>query len=239
MHAKLVMLQKEQRTREIPLKGKEIVLGRQKGCSIRIASHEISRLHCCLRVKDQKVSIRDLGSANGTFVNGQQVKGERLLLHGDRIQLGELVFLVEYERGKEVLAGLPVDEFEYVGEVVQEVKVLGEPQVKSRPRAAASRPSTPTPPPSRPRRIDTPALPVEEEALDALPAADVIDSAAKPVSSSALPTAEVEQSGLPLAQSRSPATAPVTPGTANDFEVPMEALEDASDDQHQPLDTSR
>jgi pSer/pThr/pTyr-binding forkhead associated (FHA) protein len=235
MHAKLVMLQKEQRTREIPLKGKEIVLGRQKGCSIRIASHEISRLHCCLRVKDQKVSIRDLGSANGTFVNGQQVKGERLLLHGDRIQLGDLVFLVEYERGKEVLAGLPVDEFEYVGEVVQEVKVLGEPQ----PRAAVARPPTPAFPTTRPRRIDTPALPVEEEAIDALPAADVIDSAAKPVSSSALPTAEVEQSGLPLAQSRSPATAPVTPDTAIDFEVPMEALEDASDDQHQPLDTSR
>jgi adenylate cyclase len=33
--------------------------------------------------------LRDLGSSNGTYVNGERVKGERLLRHGDAIALGE------------------------------------------------------------------------------------------------------------------------------------------------------
>jgi pSer/pThr/pTyr-binding forkhead associated (FHA) protein len=97
MIVKLVLQLNGRPPREIPLKPHETVIGRQKGCAIRIAGHEISRLHCCLRLHDNKVTVRDLGSANGTFVNGQQIKGEHLLKHGDQLQLGELTFRVQYE----------------------------------------------------------------------------------------------------------------------------------------------
>lgn len=47
-----------------------------------------------VRVQSADVVLRDLGSTNGTVVNGQRVQGELSLQHGDRIQLGPLVLEV-------------------------------------------------------------------------------------------------------------------------------------------------
>jgi pSer/pThr/pTyr-binding forkhead associated (FHA) protein len=70
----------------------EFVFGRGPECHIRPNSELISRQHCILRVRsDGGVSIRDLGSANGTLVNGSLVIGERPLQDGDTLQLGPVV----------------------------------------------------------------------------------------------------------------------------------------------------
>src|SRR5882724_9017298 len=53
-----------------------------------------SRNHCLLEINPPHSFLRDLGSTNGTFVNGQRVK-EAALKNGDRIQGGETVLLVE------------------------------------------------------------------------------------------------------------------------------------------------
>ncbi len=53
-----------------------------------------SRHHCLLEIDPPRCFLRDLGSTNGTFVNGQRVS-ETFLKHGDRIQGGESVLLVE------------------------------------------------------------------------------------------------------------------------------------------------
>src|SRR6267142_3450896 len=53
-----------------------------------------SRNHCLLEINPPHCFLRDLGSTNGTFVNGQRVK-EASLKNGDRIQGGETVLLVE------------------------------------------------------------------------------------------------------------------------------------------------
>ncbi len=53
-----------------------------------------SRNHCLLEINPPRAFLRDLGSTNGTFVNGQRVK-EVFLKHGDRIQGGETVLCVE------------------------------------------------------------------------------------------------------------------------------------------------
>src|SRR4030095_8357951 len=53
-----------------------------------------SRHHCLLEVTPPRCFLRDLGSTNGTFVNGQRV-GEASLKSGDRIQGGETLLLVE------------------------------------------------------------------------------------------------------------------------------------------------
>lgn len=53
-----------------------------------------SRHHCLLEVDPPRCFLRDLGSTNGTFVNGQRV-AEAFLNHGDQIQGGESVLLVE------------------------------------------------------------------------------------------------------------------------------------------------
>jgi serine/threonine-protein kinase len=57
-----------------------------------------SRNHCLLEISPPRCFLRDLGSTNGTFVNGQKV-GEAFLKNGDRIQGGESVLLVEVTAG--------------------------------------------------------------------------------------------------------------------------------------------
>jgi predicted component of type VI protein secretion system len=202
MNVKLVMYLKGVRQRDIALKQAETVIGRQKGCALRIASHEISRLHCCVRAHDGKVTVRDLGSANGTFVNNQQIKGEQLLKHGDKLQLADLTFVVEYEQGQEVLAGLPVEEFEFVDDIVEGVIVLEDEPKKQRPKVDLPKTiemkSLPLPPARKPN--SAPVLPPGlEEVFDALPAAEVEESITKAAASASLPMAEVEQSAPPVA----------------------------------------
>lgn len=72
----------------------EYLIGRGDECHIRPNSEWVSRQHCLLRVLEKTVSIQDLGSMNGTLVNGIRILEERLLNHGDRLQVGPLVFEV-------------------------------------------------------------------------------------------------------------------------------------------------
>jgi pSer/pThr/pTyr-binding forkhead associated (FHA) protein len=66
-------------------------------CHIRPNSDWVSRQHCLLRVTPESVHLRDLGSRNGTLVNGTRVTGERQLEHGDQLQVGPLVFQIEFD----------------------------------------------------------------------------------------------------------------------------------------------
>src|SRR5438045_1832591 len=72
-------------------------IGRGAECHIRPDSDWVSRQHCLLRVADDGGYLRDLGSSNGTLVNGRLVSGELRLDHGDRIQIGPLAFEVRLE----------------------------------------------------------------------------------------------------------------------------------------------
>ena len=75
----------------------EFVFGRGVECHIRSNSDWVSRQHCLLRVGDDGVHLRDLGSRNGTLVNGARVQGERRLQSGDKLQVGALVFQLEVD----------------------------------------------------------------------------------------------------------------------------------------------
>jgi pSer/pThr/pTyr-binding forkhead associated (FHA) protein len=72
----------------------EFVFGRGPECHVRPNCELVSRQHCLISVTDKSVAIRDLGSANGTLVNGGRVRGAQNLSDGDHIQLGPLAFLV-------------------------------------------------------------------------------------------------------------------------------------------------
>jgi pSer/pThr/pTyr-binding forkhead associated (FHA) protein len=75
----------------------EYYFGRGPECHVRPESEWVSRQHCLLRVTADGVFVRDLGSRNGTLVNGALVEGERQLQHGDQVQIGPLVFEVQLE----------------------------------------------------------------------------------------------------------------------------------------------
>jgi pSer/pThr/pTyr-binding forkhead associated (FHA) protein len=73
-------------------------LGRESTNDIVIADYEVSRRHARILHKDDGYSIEDLGSTNGTFVNGYRLAGQAQLFHGDTIEFGQSVsidFLAE------------------------------------------------------------------------------------------------------------------------------------------------
>ena len=77
--------------REIPLTEGDIVLGRSRGCGIRVDEESVSRSHALLSLQGDEVQVRDLGSSNGLFVNGKRVNKETILKNGDAIGLGSTV----------------------------------------------------------------------------------------------------------------------------------------------------
>jgi pSer/pThr/pTyr-binding forkhead associated (FHA) protein len=81
----------------LPINVAQFIIGRDPGCNLRPASAMISKRHCAVLVKDDKVFLRDFGSTNGTFVNDEPVKGEVPLKNGDVLKVGPLSFKVVIE----------------------------------------------------------------------------------------------------------------------------------------------
>ena len=87
--------------------GEECILGREEGVAVRLVDANVSRRHARLSREDDAVYLVDLGSRNGTFVNGLPVKSARLAL-GDVLRLGDSVALVTDRAGvpTEIAPGL-------------------------------------------------------------------------------------------------------------------------------------
>lgn len=90
----LIILTGNYRGKSINLPERDILIGREKECFIRLFSSEISRKHCVIRFRDKELFIQDLNSSNGTLVNGVVIEDEVLLNSGDRIKLGPAEFQV-------------------------------------------------------------------------------------------------------------------------------------------------
>ena len=79
---------------DIPLDGAlPIVLGRGPQCDFQLPFSRVSRRHCAITLVDAEVEVRDLGSSNGTLINGRQVvsgtlhQGDVLSIAGIRFRL--------------------------------------------------------------------------------------------------------------------------------------------------------
>jgi len=95
----------------IPVTGKIFAIGRDESCQLRPRCEEVSRRHAELKLIANRVFIRDLGSRNGTRVNGQPLSSVVCLQHGDRIEIGPLSFTVLMENsGQAKRTERPVDD---------------------------------------------------------------------------------------------------------------------------------
>jgi pSer/pThr/pTyr-binding forkhead associated (FHA) protein len=90
----------------INVPGLQLIVGRDEGCHLRPASPAISKKHCAVFIRAGKVFVRDLGSTNGTFLNDEQVVGDREVIDGDRLKVGPLDFTVQVS-GKSDSTPLP------------------------------------------------------------------------------------------------------------------------------------
>ncbi len=77
-----------------PLEGDQLIIGRDSSNGVAINDAEISRKHSRLSFQGGKYVLEDLGSTNGTFVNGQRLAGPAVLKSGDVVSLGEQIVLM-------------------------------------------------------------------------------------------------------------------------------------------------
>ncbi len=74
---------------------RQVLIGRAEGNDLRLFDQSVSRRHARLFFEAQRFMLADLGSANGTRLNGQVIGGSAILQPGDRVQLGEFEFVFE------------------------------------------------------------------------------------------------------------------------------------------------
>ena len=110
------------------LEGDQMTIGRDSTNEITINDAEISRRHARLTFQGGKYVLEDLGSTNGTFVNGQRLAGPRVLKAGEVVSFGEQIVLV------------------FEASTFDPAATVASPRSAAVP--SASRPATPPPPPA-------------------------------------------------------------------------------------------
>jgi adenylate cyclase len=90
--AKLVVIGPDRSQRVLELKEKLTTIGRVPACTIQIDDKVASRKHCVIKASVDAFTLIDMGSANGTAVNGHRVKECRLSAD-DRITIGQTVLV--------------------------------------------------------------------------------------------------------------------------------------------------
>src|SRR6188508_3388059 len=93
--------------KEIPVPVPRFLIGRSDECHLRPKSDAISRNHCTILVHDDEVSIRDLNSRNGTYINDERISGDRTLTSGDKLKIGKLEFEVLIKQTKKIVEPVP------------------------------------------------------------------------------------------------------------------------------------
>ncbi len=97
MKLSLLVTQGNAQGKSVPITIPQFVIGRDPQCHLRPASSMISKRHCAVILRDGRAYVRDFGSTNGTFLNGEPIKGEHELSNKDALKIGPLVFEVVLE----------------------------------------------------------------------------------------------------------------------------------------------
>ena len=90
MVTKLIVASGKSAGRSIAIKRNKLLIGRSEDCDVRPLSEDVSRRHCAVHVGPAEVWVEDLGSRNGTFVNGEKIAEKTRLKDGDIIRVGSL-----------------------------------------------------------------------------------------------------------------------------------------------------
>lgn len=96
--AELIIQSGKLQGKRLVLPDKEVFIGRDEGCHVRLASSLISRKHCSLQNTPDGLVVTDLQSQNGTFVNEAAITEPTLLQPGDTLQVGAILFQVPAQK---------------------------------------------------------------------------------------------------------------------------------------------
>lgn len=107
MKVQLIVVQGKPEGKTIPLVGPRFKIGRGETCHLRPNSEQVSREHAEFVVGDEGVTVNDLGSRNGTLVNGRAITAPHTLKNGDLVQVGPLTFAISIEGAPQPKAAKP------------------------------------------------------------------------------------------------------------------------------------
>ena len=102
MKAALIIRTKLETLDRVPIDGAALLLGRNDDNDVVLDSPRVSRYHARIAWNGAVYSIEDVGSRNGTWLNGVRVEGSTALRHSDLIQIGDLTLVFEIQ-GKETM----------------------------------------------------------------------------------------------------------------------------------------
>ncbi|MCE2998842.1 MAG: FHA domain-containing protein [Betaproteobacteria bacterium] len=170
--AKLILTLENTLVREVPLDKERITIGRKPSNDIQIENLAVSGEHACIVTILNDSFLEDMGSTNGTLVNGQSIK-KHILQNNDVIEIGK--YKLKYVAGAPAQAAAPAEDFEKTMILRPSARPAAAKPATLAPAAAAAsaKPSMPPPTP-------TPRLVVPGAAPAAAPAAAVAAAAAKP-----------------------------------------------------------
>ena len=74
---------------QFPLEPRQMTVGRSRKCDVSIVDPSISRRHVEVTAADGRIVVNDLGSSNGSFINGERLQGSAEVRDGDLLRLGD------------------------------------------------------------------------------------------------------------------------------------------------------
>lgn len=98
----MVMFRADGQRRSFSVSRDMTVVGRREDCDLRIPLSDVSRKHCRMILSGEAIKVEDLGSSNGTYVNGERIQ-QAELTPGDTVQVGPVIFVLQVD-------GFPADE---------------------------------------------------------------------------------------------------------------------------------
>lgn len=96
MQVNLLLLKKDGSVKPFNLPSAVTTIGRRQDCDLCLPISVASRKHCEINMDQGRLMVRDLGSKNGTFVNGQKTEEVRLK-PGDQLRIGPVTFVIQID----------------------------------------------------------------------------------------------------------------------------------------------
>jgi pSer/pThr/pTyr-binding forkhead associated (FHA) protein len=135
----------------------EVRLGRDLANEITISDPEVSRHHARFSRRDESIFLEDLGSTNGSFLNGERISSPQQLRGGDVITFGENIVMVfekvSFEQEATVVAA--PEPVEYEPSIAEPESLQDVPEVPAfpEPQPSVRVPEEPSPEPAAPQRV--------------------------------------------------------------------------------------
>jgi EAL domain-containing protein (putative c-di-GMP-specific phosphodiesterase class I) len=110
--------------RRLPIHSSPFQIGRRPGVGLQLPSPRVSKVHAEIVVRNGEVVLRDLGSTNGTFVNGERILADTPVAEGDLLQFADTELRIERKPADRGMQTIESQSFEWLWTLTQFDKLM-------------------------------------------------------------------------------------------------------------------